>query len=58
LNSHTLFNSKLLFSSSQVAQLFDLPQVDEDITGWDLSFPISSEDRLGIFGMDILVLSM
>jgi hypothetical protein len=56
--NHIFINSKLLFSRSQLASMFDLPQVDDDLTGWDLSIQVADGDRLGIFGLDMPVLSM
>ena len=56
--NHIFYNSKLLATRSQTAMLFDLPQVKEQVTGWDLAVTIQDGDRLGLFGTDIPFLSM
>ena len=56
--NHIFYNSKLLVSRSKAAAMFDLPQVGKDTMNWDLAVPVSSGDRLGVFGLDIPVLSM
>jgi hypothetical protein len=56
--NHIFFNSKLLVSRSQVATMFGLPQVEADISHWNLAIPVGHGDRIGLFGLDIPVLSM
>lgn len=51
-------NSKLLVSRSQNATMFGLPQVGEDTCEWNLAIPVDDGDRVGLFGLDIPVLSM
>lgn len=56
--NHIFYNSKLLASRSKTAAMFDFPQVGDDTMKWDLEISVSHGDRLGIFGLDIPILSM
>jgi hypothetical protein len=56
--NHIFFNSKLLASRSRTATMFGLPQVGDNTMEWDLAVPVSHGDRLGVFGLDISILSM
>jgi hypothetical protein len=56
--NHIFYNSKLLASRSKSAAMFGLPQVGDNTMKWDLAVPLSHGDRLGVFGLDIPVLSM
>ncbi len=38
--------------------LFDLPQAGSKVDDWDLSFELNHGDRIGLFGLDMPVLSM
>ncbi len=56
--NHIFYNSKLLVSRSKTASMFGLPQVNDDTLEWNLAIPVDNGDRIGLFGLDIPVLSM
>lgn len=56
--NHIFLNAKLLVSRSRAARMFDLPQVNTDTAEWNLAVPVDHGDRIGVFGLDIPVLSM
>ena len=56
--NHIFYNAKLLVSRSKSASMFGLPQVNAEISEWNLAIPVEHGDRIGVFGLDIPVLSM
>lgn len=56
--NHIFFNANLLASRSRTASMYGLPQVGSDVSEWDLAIPVNHGDRIGLFGLDIPVLSM
>jgi hypothetical protein len=56
--NHVFFNSKLLVSRNRMASLYSLQQVASDVTDWNLAVPVAHGDRIGLFGLDIPLLSM
>jgi hypothetical protein len=56
--NHIFYNANLLASRSRTALLYGLPQSGAGVSDWDLSVPVDHGDRIGLFGLDIPVLSM
>jgi hypothetical protein len=56
--NHVFYNSRLLVTRNKYAILYDLPQLNSHPEDWNLDLPIHAGDRLGLFGMDISLLSM
>lgn len=56
--NHIFYNAKLLVSRSKNASMFGLPQVNTGTSEWNLAIPVKHGDRIGVFGLDIPVLSM
>lgn len=56
--NYIFFNSKLLVSRSQTAPLYGLPQVDSNVSEWNLTISVVHGDRIGLFGLDIPILGM
>ena len=56
--NHIFYNSRLFVTRNQHADLYDLPQTSSPVDEWDLGIVLNSGDRIGLFGMDIPMLSM
>ena len=56
--NHIFHNSKLLVTRTNNALLYDFPLALSSLDNWDLSVPMNPGDRLGLFGLDIPMLSM
>lgn len=56
--NHIFFNSRLIATRNSHAALYDLPQARRDVNDWNLALPIRDHDRVGLFGLDIPMLSM
>ena len=50
------YNSKLLAARSGMASWIGYPQVRATPFDWDLSVPVQSSDRIGLFGRDMAAL--
>jgi len=53
---HVFLNNKLLATHNSMATWADYQRVRADPHDWDLSVPIESGDRVGLFGRDMAVL--
>ena len=56
--NHIFYNSKLLVTRTKHAILYDFPMTGASLDDWDLDVVLNPGDRLGLFGMDIPILSM
>ena len=54
---YSLFlNARLLAARSNMVRWLGYRQVGADLLSWDLSVPVSSGDRIGLFGRDMAAL--
>jgi len=54
---YSLFlNARLLAARSNMARWLRYPQAGADPLSWDLDVPVSSGDRIGVFGRDMAAL--
>ena len=54
---HSLFlNAKLLAARSNMVRWLGYQQTGADPLAWDLNVPVSSGDRIGVFGRDMAAL--
>ena len=56
--NHIFHNSKLLVTRTNNAILYDFPLASHSLDDWELSVELKTGDRLGLFGLDIPMLSM
>ena len=56
--NHIFHNSKLLVTRTNNALLYDFPLARSSLDNWDLNVPLNTGDRVGLFGLDIPMLSM
>ncbi len=56
--NHIFLNSQLVASRARAAAYYGYVQSRTDIHDWSLEVPVASEARLGLFGLDMAMLSM
>jgi len=56
--NHIFLDSRLLASRARAAVLYGYLQSRDDVHDWNLEFPIGQNARLGLFGLDMALLSM
>jgi len=56
--NHIFLDSRLLASRVRAAVLFGYLQSRDEVHDWDLDVPVGDEARLGLFGLDMALLSM
>ena len=53
---HLFYNYKLLYTHNTLAETLGYQKTDADLNEWDLSLPVKSGDRIGLFGSDMSAL--
>ena len=56
--NHIFFNSNLLATRAKTASFMGLPQARSNLSDWNLNIPVNHGDRVGLFGVDMAILSM
>ena len=56
--NHIFLDSRLLASRSRVASLYGYLQSRDNVHDWALEVHVGNEARLGLFGVDMAMLSM
>ena len=56
--NHIFLDSRLLASRARAAVLYGYVQSRDDVHDWELDVPVGKEARLGLFGLDMPMLSM
>ncbi len=56
--NHVFLDSRLLASRARAAVIYGYLQSRDDVHDWDLEVPVGPNARLGLFGLDMALLSM
>jgi hypothetical protein len=56
--NHIFLNAKLLATRNSMGAFYGYPQAGSSISDWELTTPVNSGDRIGLFGRDMAILGM